>query len=414
MRRAAPWTTAVAVACVAGACSGDGRIPTAEVIDSAGVRIVSYDLTEVPIPTYRTLAPHDLEIGTLDGAPEYTFSSIPDLALTGDGSIVVSDGVTQELRLYDADGSYVRTLGRRGEGPGEFSSAPMIAGLADDTAFVFDVRTVRVTSFGLEGELIETTSLRTDEMGRPQSVIRQDDGTYLLRSRWVAPGAEDELYDVRMELDSIVIEHVDASGTLIDTVRVMADRSRVRRVQSPSPGIFRVQQANVPYPPRAFVRSDGLRAVMAYSDVFELELQEPAGNVGTILRVLGVQHPATADDIRAVQEARLREELGGGEIDPNIRRLNLDFLPDRLPAFASVRISDEGDIWVALTEYDASGGYDWLVFTPTGELRGVVHTPPDLQLFAMRADHIVGVFRDGLDVPYVRRYPLVVESREGG
>jgi len=413
MSRAAAGISAVAVALAAGACSGDAGIPSAEVVDSAGVRVVSYDLTDVPIPTYRTVASHDLEVGTQDGAPEYAFSSIPDLAVTSDGSIVVSDAVARELRVYAAGGTYVRTIGRRGEGPGEFSGAPMIAGIAGDTMFAFDARTVRVTSFGLDGELIETTSPGTDEIGRPQSMIRQDDGTYLMVSRWVAPGAEEELYDVRMELDSIVIEHVDATGALIDTMRVMAERSRARRVQSPRAGVFSVLQADTPYSPRAFVRSDGTRARLAFSDAFELELRDSRGEVATILRVLGVGHPATADDIRAVQEARLREELGDGEIAPAVRRLNLDFLPDRLPAFASVRISDEGDIWVALMEYDASGGYDWLVFTPAGELRGSVHTPADLQLFAIRGDHIVGVFRDELDVPYVRRHPLVVQEREG-
>ena len=73
---------------------------------------------------------------------------------------------------------------------------------------------------------------------------------------------------------------------------------------------------------------------------------------------------------------------------------------------ATIVVSDDGDIWVALTEYDGSEGYDWLVFTPSGELRGVVHTPPDLQLFAIHNDFIVGVVFDELDVPYVRRYPL--------
>ena len=74
---------------------------------------------------------------------------------------------------------------------------------------------------------------------------------------------------------------------------------------------------------------------------------------------------------------------------------------------ATIVVSDDGDIWVALTEYDRSGGYDWLVFTPSGELRGMVHTPPDLQLFEIRNDFIVGVVFDELDVPYVRRYPLL-------
>ena len=129
--------------------------------------------------------------------------------------------------------------------------------------------------------------------------------------------------------------------------------------------------------------------------------------------MLGVQHPATADEIRAHQEASIREELGDGEIDPGIWLLNIEFLPERLPAFEEIVVSDDGDIWLALTEYDSSAGYDWLVFAPRGELRGLVHTPPDMQLFEIRSDYIVGVVLDEFDVPYVRRYPLL-PSPDGG
>jgi len=106
--------------------------------------------------------------------------------------------------------------------------------------------------------------------------------------------------------------------------------------------------------------------------------------------------------------------IAEGETDPNVWRANVEFLPDRLPAFAAIVVGDGGDIWMALTEYDMSGGLDWLVFTPSGELRGTVHTPPDMQLFEIRSEFILGVYRDDLDVPYVRRYPLVPSLAGGG
>ena len=91
MRGVARWVATAVIAVgtvVAAGCSGDaGSAPRAEVIDSAGVRIVTYDLTDVTVPTYRIVAEHDLHIGVLDGAPEYTFSRIPDLAVARDGSI---------------------------------------------------------------------------------------------------------------------------------------------------------------------------------------------------------------------------------------------------------------------------------------------------------------------------------------
>jgi hypothetical protein len=404
----ARWIATAAVALAGGACSADaGRLPTAEIVDTAGVRLITFDLTGVEVPTHRVVGDHDVHIGEMDGAPEYTFSRIADVVIAGDGSIVVSDGIVEELRVYDADGTYVRTIGRRGEGPGEFAIAPSVAGVAGDTVFAFDDRSDRLTVLTMSGDLIETIGLRSEAVGRPVALIRQDDGTYLSQSRWTNPNEEVSFHDVRLELDSTVIEHLDPAGGLIDTVRVMADRTRARIVQDGGGGVVRAMEAVTPYASRAVMASDGARAILGHSDTFELELLGPEGTAQAVLRVLGVLNPATADEIRARQEAAVRAELGDGEIDPTVWRFNIEYLPERLPAFQNVVVSEEGDVWVSLTEYDLSGGLDWLVFTRTGELRGKVHTPPELRLRQVHDDFVVGFVLDELDVPYVRRYPLL-------
>ena len=50
------------------------------------------------------------------------------------------------------------------------------------------------------------------------------------------------------------------------------------------------------------------------------------------------------------------------------------------------------------------------MFTPTGELRGTVHTPAELRLREVRHDFLVGFVLSDLDVPYVRRYPLSMQT----
>ena len=55
-------------------------------------------------------------IGMIDGPPEYLLGMFPLFTVGPDGSLFVADG---QLRHYDADGTYVRTIARRGQGPGE-------------------------------------------------------------------------------------------------------------------------------------------------------------------------------------------------------------------------------------------------------------------------------------------------------
>jgi len=77
-----------------------------------------------------TLVP-EVAIGRMDGPEEHLFGSIRSIAVADDGTIHVLDFQGQHVRVFDSLGVYVETLGRRGEGPGEFSEAEAIAVLPD-------------------------------------------------------------------------------------------------------------------------------------------------------------------------------------------------------------------------------------------------------------------------------------------
>jgi hypothetical protein len=84
----------------------------------------------------------------------------------------------------------------------------------------------------------------------------------------------------------------------------------------------------------------------------------------------------------------------------------VESLPEQLPAFGSVVVAEGGDLWLSLTEFDLSEGLSWLVFGDQGELLGLVETPPNFALGAVRDDFILGFILDDLDVPYVHGYAL--------
>jgi len=397
-----------AIAVVVGGCSGDALSgPRAEIVDSAGIRIVTYELAEVTVPTYWTIGEHDLEIGVEDGPDEYTFSRISDVAESHDGSLVVSDGLSQDLRIYDANGRYDRTLGGPGEGPGEFAVAPLISGLAGDTVFAWDSRSRRITSFSGAGDVIEMVTLQAESAGRPLSVVRHSDGTYLSQSVWIAPDApQGEVHDLRVEFDSVTIEHLDPSGALIDTVRVLPNTERLGFSEQTAGGQFRTLRMQRPLSPRAFMVSDGQRPIIGHGSVFELVLYGQDDAAETILRVEPGWPVMTPGEIRSRMEAAVLEAMDGEELDPISRRAYGEFLSDRTPVVASVVISVDRDIWVRRYEFASKDEAEWFVFSPSGELRGRVHTPPGLNVHEVHRDHIVGVATDDLDIPFVRRYPL--------
>ena len=70
---------------------------------------------------WRVAAEPTVDIGVLDGAPEYQLFRVRAALTLSDGRIVVSNSGTQQLRLYDPQGRYLVTAGGPGEGPGEFA-----------------------------------------------------------------------------------------------------------------------------------------------------------------------------------------------------------------------------------------------------------------------------------------------------
>ena len=106
---------------------GEAETPAVQVRDSAGVEIV-----ESTGPSWQggegwRVDPDPLlRLGVVDGDPAYQFSGIAGLARLEDGTVVVADEGSQEVRFFDAGGKVVAVVGGGGGGPGEFTG---LAGL---------------------------------------------------------------------------------------------------------------------------------------------------------------------------------------------------------------------------------------------------------------------------------------------
>jgi len=87
-----------------------------------------------------------LAIGSL-ADDESAFGRISDVAWDNRGRLLVVDDYMHHFKVFEADGSYVRTVGREGEGPGEFSTPSMIIVDANDSVYVWDDEQLRIHVF---------------------------------------------------------------------------------------------------------------------------------------------------------------------------------------------------------------------------------------------------------------------------
>lgn len=116
--------------------------------------------------TYRTFEKVQT-IGSVDGAPEYTFGTLADAAFSPDGSILALDAGNSLVRVYDRTGRYLRSLGRSGAGPGELQYPTKLI-VAHDRIRVLDPAQSRYVEFRSDGTHVETRRVGD---GVPFSVV---------------------------------------------------------------------------------------------------------------------------------------------------------------------------------------------------------------------------------------------------
>ena len=96
----------------------------------------------------------EASIGVEAGADEYMFGQITGLA-ADDRHIYVLETRPPVVRVYGLDGTHIRNIGRRGQGPGEFAFPESIVAMPDGRLMVRDDGNARINFFSVEGELIE-------------------------------------------------------------------------------------------------------------------------------------------------------------------------------------------------------------------------------------------------------------------
>jgi hypothetical protein len=93
----------------------------------------------------------EVRIGSVLGPEEYSLGSVGDVVVGSDGSIWVADLHASLIRRYDADGRAMPSIGRRGDGPGEFRYPAKMRTLPNGSVAIWDNGRGRVTVVSPEG-----------------------------------------------------------------------------------------------------------------------------------------------------------------------------------------------------------------------------------------------------------------------
>lgn len=121
-----------------------------------------------------------LRIGSDDPkAPDHQlYSQVAAVTVDSNGTIYAVDARNGGVRVYNEDGTFQRTIGERGQGPGAFRGVSAMHVDAQGRLLVADPGQGRITAFSRSGELLDTYSL--PGVRRVTDMVPLSDGRYAL------------------------------------------------------------------------------------------------------------------------------------------------------------------------------------------------------------------------------------------
>ena len=362
-----------------------------------------------------TLVP-EVSIGELDGPEEYLFGSVRSIAVDDDHNVYILDGQARHVRVFDSAGTYVKTLGGPGEGPGEFQ-VPIGVAISDGRLLVRDPANGRVQLFGLETGETEEWRYQPSPYFVNIPLYKDDQGRIYV-----------DISDP--ELRFIVM---DSDGTHLDTISPPTapadfDDGKYRMsAQGESGDRWISVGATVPFSPDWYwtVHPTG-HFLSALSTAYQINLEQDDG----MLRIERNHTPvAVPDDERDRHEQRIVGRMR--QVDAGWSWDGAD-ISDHKPPFRGLRAGNDGRIWVRLwtearqvanEEHDPanpeSSPFTWVeplrydVFEADGTYLGAVVPPAGFSPSAppvFGRSYVWAVERDDLGVERVRRYRLALPA----
>jgi hypothetical protein len=323
-----------------------------------------------------------VRIGAIDGDGPDVFGEVAALHVDARDRIYVLEGQADEIRVFDDGGAYVRTIGRRGSGPGELANPIGLDWDGDGNLWVVDVRNARYSVFDTAGTYI--------------TQHRRAAGFYALP--WPGGfGPDGRFLDIGLDPPmSPVLIHYDSSLAPVDTVRIPAFESETFDIPQ------RVS-AIVPFSPSLSWRLDTRGFVWsAISGDYRLFQQTFAGDTVRVIERAYDHLPVTAADLEEANENLEWFRQEGGRPD-------LSRIPDVKPAIEGFQIDDAGYLWVHPVVGEARANRVFDVFDPDGRYLGAVESPVPLESYprpVMTTHAIYGVTEDELEVQYVVRLEI--------
>lgn len=312
------------------------------------------------------------------------------------GNILAGD-VSAQVMVFSAEGAFLRRMGRRGQGPGEFEGIQSVRVLPGDSVFAFDGRLQRATVFGPGSDRAAySVNLGANSM---------------LFSYWTAP-----LPSARSIVAAYRAAFGDGDGRgehghRLEVLRILNPDGSIRQdsvLASPEAEMlfFRGPMKGVTYNPfgreMVYAVGDDDRVYAAWNGALEIGVYSAVGKPIKTIHVTRSYQPRRITDH---DRDSLVQALSGTIPAAQVRRAFADIGSDSWPLFREMVIDDTQNVWLGLLGKHGEPVH-WTAFDQNGAQVASMDLPENVSLRVVRGRKAYGVELDQDDVPRVVVYEL--------
>ena len=344
-----------------------------------------------------------LTIGAVDD-PQYSLSRVEGIATSPQGHVYILQHEDANVREFDSAGVFVRIIGRRGMGPGEFS-LPTKLWWSDGGLSVLDGNLLRVTDIDQNGLLRSTRplsavgvslELQNPEELKDHSQLAQERVVHghpiLGRDSTPLVHISDRRADTIAWLDvRNVAVTLGANRHFIQARHPFADNDVVRI--GPTRDTFIVA--------RRTVEGKKARVQLSWFDLSGHRIRERTIDLRAVPIPPFVRDSVIDHFAHALTQSAISSTTDAAR---SLVRRTLQ-IPEYYPAFTDLLVGTDGSIWLGRGSSQTSE--TWLHVSPSGLVLSGVAVPSGIRLLNIRPPYAWGTQTNDAGVPHVVR--LLIE-----
>jgi len=266
--------------------------------------------------------------------PEDTFfESAFNIKCDKDGYVYVCDYRAHNIKVFDSSGTFIMTIGREGQGPGEFNRPYDIA-VTDELLVIWNMGNRRLDALTKDGKFIRSLPISIYD-GWPQMMRALPNGDIVIGSEKLSFRQSEKPQDYFIDIYAPDLE----KKKRVYTQQIWRNKYVIKE--------GRATNLPIPFSPRVYwdVSPTG-EIVIGYSKTYEIEIYGIDGE-----EITSFSHTYTAEKVTDEDKKKFFASIGsfsGGErkqgADDFIVQ-NTEF-PKFKPAFQQIRVDSEGNILV--------------------------------------------------------------------